>query len=71
MRRFTSSGLPDGTVFSNVPDDIRDLAVKREPAEVIGARARAHGMRLLREDGLSKVRQGLTSIAEVTRVVGA
>jgi type IV pilus assembly protein PilB len=52
-------------------EDIRDLAIRRESAEVIGARARAHGMRVLREDGLLKVRAGLTSIAEVTRVVGA
>jgi type IV pilus assembly protein PilB len=51
-------------------EDIRELAIRRESAEVIGARARAHGMRVLREDGLLKVKAGLTSIAEVTRVIG-
>jgi type IV pilus assembly protein PilB len=29
------------------------------------------GMRRLREDGLEKVRQGRTSIAEIARVTGA
>jgi len=29
------------------------------------------GMRLLRDDGLEKVRLGMTSIAEVTRVTGS
>ncbi|MEJ7797650.1 MAG: hypothetical protein WKF42_04050 [Solirubrobacteraceae bacterium] len=32
--------------------------------------ARRQGMRLLRDDGLEKVRLGMTSIAEVTRVTG-
>jgi type IV pilus assembly protein PilB len=29
------------------------------------------GMRLLRDDGLEKVRLGMTSIAEITRVTGS
>jgi type IV pilus assembly protein PilB len=36
----------------------------------ICAIARHHGMRLLHEDGLVKVRQGLTTIEEIARVVG-
>src|ERR1022692_1654740 len=36
----------------------------------ICAVARHHGMRLLHEDGLLKVRQGLTTIEEIARVVG-
>jgi type IV pilus assembly protein PilB len=52
-------------------DDIRRLIVQRAPAEEIAAVAVREGMRRLREDGLDKVRQGRTSIAEVTRVVGS
>ena len=51
-----------------VSDEIRDLTVARAPAEEIMKVAVQQGMRPLRDDGLSKVKQGLTSIAEVTRV---
>jgi type IV pilus assembly protein PilB len=51
-----------------VSDEIRDLAVHRAPADDIAKVSVQQGMRLLRDDGLDKVRQGLTSIAEVTRV---
>jgi type IV pilus assembly protein PilB len=49
-------------------DEIRELAIKRSSADEIAKVSVQQGMRLLRDDGLDKVRQGLTSISEVTRV---
>jgi type IV pilus assembly protein PilB len=54
-----------------VSDEIRKLALARAPANEISEVAIRQGMRLLRDDGLEKVRLGMTSIAEVTRVSGA
>jgi len=53
-----------------ISDDIRQMAVARETAETIAHAAVREGMMRLREDGLEKVRLGLTSIAEVSRVAG-
>jgi type IV pilus assembly protein PilB len=53
-----------------VSDAIRSLAVAREPSETIAHAAVHEGMMRLREDGLEKVRRGLTSIAEIARVAG-
>jgi type IV pilus assembly protein PilB len=53
-----------------ISDTIRALAVAREPAETIAHAAVHEGMMRLREDGLEKVRRGLTSIAEIARVAG-
>ena len=50
--------------------DIRRMALERRPSEEIRDVAIREGMRRLREDGLEKVRQGLTSIAEIARVIG-
>jgi type IV pilus assembly protein PilB len=49
-------------------DEIRQLTIARASSDEIGRVAVEQGMRPLRDDGLDKVRQGLTSIAEVTRV---
>ena len=54
-----------------VSDTIRALAVAREPAETIAHAAVHEGMMRLREDGLEKVRRGVTSIAEIARVAGS
>ena len=54
----------------SVTDEIRKLALARSPASEIAELAVRQGMRLLRDDGLEKVRLGMTSIAEVTRVTG-
>jgi type IV pilus assembly protein PilB len=51
-----------------VDDEIRRLAVRRGSADEVAAAAVAGGMRRLREDGLDKVRQGLTSFPEIARV---
>ncbi len=53
-----------------VSDAIRDLTLQRASADQISATARAEGMRTLREDALDKVRQGVTAIDEVLRVLG-
>jgi type IV pilus assembly protein PilB len=53
-----------------VTDEIRKLAIARASADQIGAVAVEQGMTRLREDGLEKVKQGRTSIAEVARVTG-
>ena len=52
-----------------VGEDIERLAVSRSSGTDIGKVARAHGMVSLRDDGWTKVRQGITSIAEILRVV--
>jgi type IV pilus assembly protein PilB len=49
-------------------DEIRELTIRRSSADEIGQVAIEQGMRPLRADGLEKVKQGLTSIAEVSRV---
>ena len=54
--------------FLVLSEPIRQLIVARAPATEIKALARKQGMRTLREDGLLKVEQGLTTDAEVYRV---
>jgi type IV pilus assembly protein PilB len=54
-----------------VTPEIRRLALERQSAENLREVALQQGMRGLREDGLDKVRQGRTSIAELARVLGA
>ncbi len=51
-----------------ITDEIRTMAIERTSSEEIGRVAAAEGMRILREDGFERVKQGLTSIAEVARV---
>jgi type IV pilus assembly protein PilB len=51
-----------------ISDEIRDLTVERASAEDIRKIAVAQGMRPLRADGFEKVKNGITSIAEVARV---
>ena len=52
-----------------VSDAIRQLIVARRSASVIRAAARKEGMRSLREDGCGKVREGMTTMGEVLRVI--
>jgi type IV pilus assembly protein PilB len=54
-----------------VSEEIRSLALQRAPADQIAIVAMREGMRTLREDGLEKVKAGLTSMAEVGRVTGS
>jgi type IV pilus assembly protein PilB len=50
-------------------DDIRHLILQKASARDIGEAAA--GMRRLKEDGLEKARAGVTTVAEVLRVVGS
>lgn len=52
-----------------VSEEISDLTVKEATAEKIRQVAIAQGMLTLRQDGLEKVRMGLTSLEEIARVV--
>jgi type IV pilus assembly protein PilB len=52
-------------------DTLRRLILDRASHDDLRSKAREQGMRTLREDGLAKVRQGITSIPEVLRVVGS
>ena len=54
-----------------VTEEIRTLAIERASADRIAEVAVRQGMRRLRDDGLEKVRQGRTSIAEVYRVTSS
>ena len=51
-------------------EEIRALTLQRSSADQLGAAAVRGGMRRLREDGLDKVKHGLTSVAEIARVTG-
>lgn len=51
-----------------VTETIKDLIVARADADQIRAVALKEGMRTFREDGLSKVEEGITSLEEVLRV---
>ncbi|MGN6689240.1 MAG: GspE/PulE family protein [Actinomycetales bacterium] len=52
-----------------VTEEIERLAVSRASAAQIGQVAREQGMLTLREDGMTKAAQGVTSVEEILRVV--
>ena len=51
-----------------VSEELRALTMDRASSDAIAAVAVEQGMRPLREDGLDRVKQGITSLAEVARV---
>jgi type IV pilus assembly protein PilB len=53
-----------------VTDEQRRLILAKSSADDLRACARREGMRTLREDGLEKVKRGVTSLGEVLRVLG-
>jgi type IV pilus assembly protein PilB len=53
-----------------ITDEIRHLAVTRASADTIAEAAVRAGMRRLRDEGFEKVRSGMTSFAELSRVSG-
>jgi type IV pilus assembly protein PilB len=55
----------------HMDEELRSLVLRRCSADEIAAAAVAKGMRRLREDGLEKVRLGLTSPEEVLRVTAS
>ena len=52
-----------------VGDEIKDMILRRESTNVIGHSAEQAGMVRLRDDGLLKVAEGLTTIEEVFRTI--
>jgi type IV pilus assembly protein PilB len=54
-----------------VSQEISSLILRKASSDEIAAAATTAGMRRLRDDGLDKVRQGITSIPEVLRVLGS
>jgi type IV pilus assembly protein PilB len=57
-------------LFEVVPmsDGLRQLVLDRAGLGEITALATEEGMRSMRDDGIEKVREGLTTLAEVARV---
>ena len=53
-----------------VTEEIRALILEKQTVDVIARAAQGQGMTRLRDDGLRKVRQGVTSMAEVLRALG-
>jgi len=51
-----------------INDEIRDMILKKVPSHQIQQKAVALGMTTLREAGLNKIRQGVTTLEEVLRV---
>lgn len=54
-----------------IDDEIREMILLKKSSSALTAAGVAKGMRLLRDDGLAKVVQGLTSIEEIVRVTGS
>ncbi len=54
-----------------VSEQLRRMILERCSADDVREAARSEGMRTLREDGLEKIRRGVTSVSEVLRVLGA
>ena len=54
-----------------VTETIRTLLLERRGVDEIAATAARLGMTSMREDGIEKVRQGVTSLVEVARVTTA
>jgi type IV pilus assembly protein PilB len=55
----------------DVSEAIRALVIERASVDDIRAMALGEGMRQLREDGLDNVRAGVTSIAEIERMISS
>jgi type IV pilus assembly protein PilB len=54
-----------------VTDEIRSLVIGRASADEIRAVAISQGMESIQQDGLDKIRSGITTIEEVARVTGS
>jgi type IV pilus assembly protein PilB len=54
-----------------ISDGLRKLILDKGSADDMRDYARGEGMRVLRDDGLEKIRDGVTSVAEVLRVAGS
>jgi len=52
----------------DLSDRIREMIVGRRPTSEIKRAARDEGMTFLRDSGLSKVREGITTLKEINKV---
>ncbi|HVX85601.1 MAG TPA: ATPase, T2SS/T4P/T4SS family [Phycisphaerae bacterium] len=52
-------------------NEVRELAFKRAPSNIIRKAARASGMKTLLDDGKTKILNGITTAAEIARVTQA
>ena len=52
-----------------VDDHLHDLIVERESSRAIRRKALQHGMRPLEESGWNLVKEGITSLEEIFRVI--
>jgi type II secretory ATPase GspE/PulE/Tfp pilus assembly ATPase PilB-like protein len=59
-------------VYETMPisKGIRELVLEAKPADEIARLAEAEGMTRLMDDGFQKIKDGLTSVDEVLRVLG-
>ena len=51
-------------------EEIRELTLARASSEQVAVVAMREGMRRMREDGLEKVKSGVTTMSEIARVTG-
>ena len=65
-RKIKDKEYPASQLVPN--EKIHEAIVNRAPTSVIKKEARKNGMKTLREDGIYKVIEGLTTIEEVIRV---
>ena len=56
------------TELLDLSDHIREMIVNRRPTSEIKRAAREEGMTFLRDSGLAKVRQGVTTLKEINKV---
>jgi type IV pilus assembly protein PilB len=61
-------GIYEAMVMS---EQIREMTIERSSADQVRRVAVEEGMRTLQQDGLDKVRMGVTSIQEIARVTGS
>jgi len=57
--------------FFEVSEEVRAMIVRLEPIEVVRAEMRRTGMKFIVQDGIEKIRQGITSVEEVVRVASS
>jgi type IV pilus assembly protein PilB len=63
--------LGRGAIFEifKIKEGLRDLIIKKAPAPTITRQAEQSGMVFLKEEGIKKVKKGLTTLEELQRVL--
>jgi type IV pilus assembly protein PilB len=56
------------TELLDLSDTIREMIVNRRPTSEIKRAAREEGMTFLRDSGLEKIREGVTTLKEINKV---